>query len=135
MLSGFLVTGPYVGFAGFYWEMLKTALICDLVTVLLIFATLPITAFIAMIGKGYLVSTGFVSAVTILGFIIESMQIRSLGVVFPWSIAGRYAADVYRGTIPRVTRLEGISIIILAATFLIGSVLSVARIKYANLDD
>jgi bacitracin transport system permease protein len=135
MFSVSLVTGLYAGFTGFYWEMLETALVCHLVTVLLIFATLPITAFIAMIGKGYLVSTGFVSAVTILDFTIQAMQTRRLGAAFPWSIAGTYASDVYKGTIPMVTRLEAVSVIIVVFTFLIGIVLSMAYIRYANLDD
>lgn len=111
---------------GMAWQTMKWFI----VTVFLIYATLPSVARLAMWSRGYVVPIGFalVTAFSGLIFLYSSKYSK----LFPWTIPTIYVLSV-RPDNPGVA-LGASSWVVMAALFVLGAVMCLLHLRYADVD-
>ncbi len=120
LLVGYLVVIP-----GWSMNLLQTAFIDITGTAILVIALLPVVAFAASIGRGYMLP---------FGWIIFSVMLSQIAVItgwgdwFPWSVSALFSGAVG----PRVEQLEIHSYVIVLLTSLIGLAATFYWWRYAD---
>lgn len=122
--------GAAVGAEGFSWSMLQQALVVYAKTVLLIYVTLPLTAWIAMLARGYIPPLAFAIAVMLAGFVFVNS--KDYGLLFPWSIPALYAISTRSSSSVPPFTIE--SWAVLGGVFILGVMLCLLHLHYADAD-
>jgi ABC-2 type transport system permease protein len=120
--------GAALGLAGFSTSVLVSAVGDVLLSAAVVFLLMPVVAWIATLGRGYLPPMGFAMLALVLGNIIGT---TGWGKWFPWSIAPLFAGVAG----PRVDVLAPSSITVVIATFVVGVAATVAQVRWADLAD
>jgi ABC-2 type transport system permease protein len=89
------------------------------------FLLVPVTAWIATLGKGYLPPLGFAILTLVMGNILGA---TGWGKWFPWSIVPLFAGTAG----PRAETLAPGSLIVVALTFIAGVAMTVAQLRWAD---
>jgi ABC-2 type transport system permease protein len=120
-----LALGVALGLPGFSGTLAVTAVHDALVAAAIAYLLVPVVAWIAMLGRGYLPPLGFALAMLALGNVFSH---TGWAAWFPWSIA-----PLFIGTIgKRTTTLAPGSLVVLALTFLAGIAAMIAQLRYAD---
>ncbi len=125
-----LIIGAAVVGGGLSWAAAATTLGWAVTTVLLIYATLPILAWITMLARGYLPPIGFALVTTLAGFVF--LYSDKYGDWFPWAVPTEYvlSAGLDRG----VARPGTGSWAVMGTLFALGTLLCLLRICRAEAD-
>ncbi|MDI7246969.1 MAG: ABC transporter permease [Bacillota bacterium] len=111
---------------GMAWQTMKWFI----VTVFLVYATLPSVAWLAMWSRGYIVPIGFALVTAFSGLIFLGSNKYSK--LFPWTIPTAYALSV-RPDNPGVV-LGASSWAVMATLFVLGAIMCLLHLRYADVD-
>ncbi len=125
VLAETLVLGFALGLPGLSAHALAQGAGDTLLASLVAFLLVPVVAWIASLGKGYLPPLGFAIMMLLLGNVFGA---TGWGKWFPWSIVPLFAGVAG----PRVETLAPGSLLVIALTFLGGVGATVAHVRYAD---
>jgi ABC-2 type transport system permease protein len=91
----------------------------------LAYLLVPVVAWIAMLGRGYLPPLGFALAMLALGDVFSH---TGWAAWFPWSIIPLFIGAIGQ----RVTTLASGSLVVVVLTFLAGIAATIAQLRYAD---
>lgn len=122
-----LVSGWIIGLSGFTWLVIWKAWTDLIFTVLLIYLTLPVTALVAMAGRGYLPPMGWAAAITVVSILMLNGSVA--GRLFPWSLPAIYAIDYGIKGLP----FNNTGLLIAVLVFVIGIIANLVYIRQAEI--
>ncbi len=117
-------------FPGFSWAALLADLGHYAVACALIYCTLPVTAWIAMLCRGYIPPMAFALGASIAGFAVVFAGDKYAS-IFPWTIPTVYALAVRQGEAVLGQFLP--SWMVLGAVFAVGTSLLLVQARYADV--
>ena len=124
LAEGF-VLGAALGLPGFSSSLALTAVHDALLAAAIAYLLVPVVAWIAMLGRGYLPPLGFALAMLALGNVFIH---TGWAPWFPWSIVPLYIGAIGQP----VTTIASSSVVVVALTFLAGITATIAQLRWAD---
>lgn len=119
------VVAAALGLPGYSAPVLTAGIADILLAATVVFLLTPVVAWLATLGRGYLLPLGFAMLTLMLGNVLGA---TGWGKWFPWSIAPLFAGVAG----PRVEVLAPGSILVLMATFALGVAATIAQVRWAD---
>lgn len=120
--------GAMVVTEGFNWQAVTGALPVFVIMGVLVYATLPLLAWITLLGRGYIPTIGFAVVAAFAGLLAVASD--KYGGWFPWAIPTKFVISF---RLPEAT-LEAHSWIVMGALFLLGLALCLWQMRRADID-
>ena len=117
--------GAALGLPGFSSSLALTAVHDALLAAAIAYLLVPVVAWIAMLGRGYLPPLGFALAMLALGNVFIH---TGWAAWFPWSIVPLYIGAIGQP----VTTIASSSVVVVALTFLAGITATIAQLRWAD---
>ena len=117
--------GAALGLPGFSSSLALTAVHDALLAAAIAYLLVPVVAWIAMLGRGYLPPLGFSLAMLALGNVFIH---TGWAAWFPWSIVPLYIGAIGQP----VTTIASSSVVVVALTFLAGITATIAQLRWAD---
>ena len=114
-----------LGLPGFSTTLAVTAVHDALLAAAIAYLLVPVVAWIAMLGRGYLPPLGFALAILALGNVFSH---TGWATWFPWSIVPLYIGAIGQP----VTTIASSSVAVLALTFLAGIAATIAQLRWSD---
>ena len=124
LAEGF-VLGAALGLPGYSTTLAVTAIQDALLAAAIAYLLVPVVAWIAMLGRGYLPPLGFALAMLLLGNVFSH---TGWAAWFPWSIVPQFIGAIGK---PATSVAAG-SIVVVALTFLAGIAATIAQLRWAD---
>jgi len=124
LVEGFAL-GAALGLPGFSSSLALNAVHDALLAAAIAYLLVPVVAWIAMLGRGYLPPLGFALAMLALGNVFIH---TGWATWFPWSIVPLYIGAIGQP----VTTLARSSLVVVALTFLAGIAATIAQLRWAD---
>ena len=125
VLAESFALGAALGLPGFSATLAVTAVRNALLAAAIAYLLVPIVAWIAMLGRGYLPPLGFALAMLALGNVFSHTGWASW---FPWSIVPLYIGAIGQP----VTTIAPSSVVVIALTFVAGVAATIAQLRWAD---
>ena len=120
-----LAVGSVLGLPGYSTEIAVSSIVDILLAGFAAWLLVPVVAWIAVLGRGYLAPLGFTIFMLVLGMVIGA---TGWGKWFPWSVVPLFAGVAG----PPAETLAPASLTVLVVTFLAGTAALIAHIRYAD---
>jgi ABC-type transport system involved in multi-copper enzyme maturation permease subunit len=120
-----LALGAALSLPGFSTALVMTAVHDALLAAAIAYLLVPVVAWIAMLGHGYLPPLGFALAMLALGNVFSK---TGWAPWFPWSIVPLYIGAIGQP----VTTIASSSIVVLALTFCAGIAAAIAQLRWSD---
>ena len=120
-----LAVGALLGLPEFSTSLAVSSVCNILLAALVAYLLVPLVAWIATLGQGYLAPLGFTIFMLVLGMVLGA---TGWGKWFPWSIVPLFAGVAG----PRVETLAPGSLVIVVLTFAAGIAATIAQVRYAD---
>jgi len=117
--------GAALGLPGFSSSLALNAVHDALLAAAIAYLLVPVVAWIAMLGRGYLPPLGFALAMLALGNVFIH---TGWAAWFPWSIVPLYIGAIGQP----VTTIASSSVVVVALTFLAGITATIAQLRWAD---
>jgi len=124
LAEGFAL-GAALGLPGLSTTLAVTAVHDALLAAAIAYLLVPVVAWIAMLGRGYLPPLGFALAMLALGNVFSH---TGWATSFPWSIVPLYIGAIGQP----VTTLAPSSLVVIALTFFAGIAAAIAQLRWAD---